>query len=489
MRNHVRAMLTVGVAVSALVGVRTAQAAPSAADGIFFVHGTGDFTPPSSNNGFQSTNDGTAVTQYWTQSSLQSMATSPAGGSWSYGTAGYPGNSQNAQTVWGIVGDQLRSYYSTGNNVQIWKVAVVTHSNGSNPIRYLLAHPTAVTPNGYTAAYIMGFIPKIVFIAGDNKGTPLADKVTQSGSFASIANDVVSFFGGGSYNSASVVQQIQANMTTYNSNGTFATGATPGGISTNYVYGSGVNAGLFSSEAWCGGYIDSVGLKATQIYGWGSSSAATDGFIGTNSSTYVGTDPNGYGGDSKLNHNQSRRSCDGVNSKVAAYVHSGVGYGQTSTGTFTAPPTDYTEPPAVQACNVSTPGNISGYPSGSFYQYGCTSAMHTDANIDTDCLAVYGYDKYTSGAYQVSIPADFASTGYSNTSYYATGGAGCSDTWLGDGECDLCLLAKYGYDSAPGQTADDDCVNAGSGTHNTCADLFYDNNAHTIGYHSTILTH
>jgi hypothetical protein len=117
--------------------------------------------------------------------------------------------------------------------------------------------------------------------------------------------------------------------------------------------------------------------------------------------------------------------------------------------------------------------------------------MHGDAVTDTDCLAVYGFDNYNSSThlYSTSIPTDYASTGYSNKSYYSNTSVGCSDTWLGDGECDLCLLAKYGYDSAPGKTADDDCVNAGSGTRNTCADLFYDNNAKTIGYHSTVIVH
>jgi hypothetical protein len=295
------------------------------------------------------------------------------------------------------------------------------------------------------------------------------------GNFSSLASNIISdILGPGSLTtSGAIPQQVQATMTTYNGNGTFATNATLP-EAANIIYGSGVNAGLFSSEAWCGGYLDSVGLKATQIIGWGSSSAATDGFIGTNSSTYVGTDPNGYGGDSKLNHNQSRRSCDGVNSHITAYVHS------TLNGAFTAPPTDYVEPPAVQACDLATPQwlpSTSGVPN-SYYVWGCTSAMHADSNTDDDCEAIYGTDNWSASAnnYTVTIPFDYAQTGYSNPVYYypyTQNSGGCSDSWLGNGVCDLCLLAKYGYDTASGSSGDDDCYNQGSGTQTTCADILY----------------
>jgi len=497
------AMAVMGATVGALLCARTASAAP-AADGVFFVHGTGDFTAPSTS--LNPTN-GTAITSYWTQSSINSMIADPAGGNWAYGVAGYPGASQNAQTAYATVATQLLGFWRA--DAPMMNVVVVTHSNGSNPIRYLLAHPTAIVTDplhgnvcagyivggtcttGYYTGALAGFVKKVVFIAGDNAGTPLADKVTQAGTLANIANNIVSDILGpnSSYNTPSVVQQVQANMASYNSNGTFATGATPNGMATNIVYGSGVNAGLFSSEAWCGGYLDSVGLKATQVYGWGSSSAATDGFIGTNSSTYVGTDPNGYGGDSKLNHNQSRRSCDGSNSKITAYVHS------TLNGAFTAPPPDYVEPPAVQACDLATPEYIKGTDNGgTYYVWGCTSAMHADTNIDDDCEAIYGTDDWSASQnnYTVTIPFDYAETGYSNPIYYypyTQSSGGCSDSWLGDGQCDLCLLAKYGYDSASGTVGDDDCYNQGSGTQTQCADILLSSSTNTNEYATITITH
>src|SRR5262249_3339292 len=98
-----------------------------------------------------------------------------------------------------------------------------------------------------------GFVKRVVMVAGDNAGTPLADKVTSSGSIASIGNSMLSFFGGSSWNNAAVHQQIQANMATYNGNGTFATNTnSPGGTSATVVYGSNVYAVVTSGDANCG---------------------------------------------------------------------------------------------------------------------------------------------------------------------------------------------------------------------------------------------
>ncbi|MEO7094956.1 MAG: hypothetical protein ABI175_16980, partial [Polyangiales bacterium] len=105
------------------------------------------------------------------------------------------------------------------------------------------------------------------------------------------------------------------------------------------------------------------------------------------------------------------------------------------------------------------------------YWYGCTTAMQSDANTDFDCYTAYGYDN------GLTAPNNFASTAYSNPAYYAnTGGTVCPDSWHGDGHCDLCLIAKYGYDAKEGSTGADDCVNKGAGTTNSCYDLAYNGN-------------
>ncbi len=451
-------------AVVALGGVvvfvsSTALAAP-AADGMFFIHGTGNQATPSKQ---VNPTDG-AVTGYWTQAAINAMIADPAGGNWTYGAAGYQGSTNNAQTSAYYVASQLHDFVGPGI---ITNVVLITHSNGSNPVRYMTAHPTATDEYGTAFSYGLNKVRRVIFIAGDNMGTPLADKVTSSGSFASISNNVVKDFGFGNYNSAAVLQQVQATMATYNGNGTFSVGTAPGGLSTEYVYGSGVYAMITSSDAWCGGYTDTTGLKAAQVYGWGSSSAATDGFIGVNSSTYVGTA--GMSGDARLNHNQSRRACHGVGATIETIAHGAM------SGAFAAIPPDYTISPAAQACNATTQGW-----SGNYYWLGCTSAMKTDTKTDIDCYVSYGgdngyVDQWTGVNPQngvgLALSDGWNYTGYSAASNYANGGVGCSDTWLGDGQCDLCLLAKYGFDSASGTTQGDDCVNAGAGTNNTCADI------------------
>jgi hypothetical protein len=462
-----RQVAAILAATVTLTAASLAAAAP-AADGIFFVHGTGDYTPPTSAASVSSPTGGTAISGYWTQDSLSKMSKAPDGTQWSYGVAGYQGATTDARTSWGIVADQLYDYYQNGNGGQIRNVVVVTHSNGSNPIRYLLAHPTATTPKGRSASAVINTIKKVIFLAGDNTGTPLADKVTSAGTIANIGNSILSFFGGSSWNNAAVHQQIQANMTTYNGNGTFALGTSPGGVPAAALYGSNVYAAVWSSDAWCGGYALTTGLKAAQVYGWGSSSAATDGFIGTNSSTYVGSVP--YTGDGRLNHNQSRRSCHGVAGNISSQIHAALG------GTFTVIPQDYSIAPAAQACNATIQGwsGTSGTPSYTYW-YGCTSTMQSNTSTDHDCFVSYGGDN------GYVAPSDWASTAYSNTTYYGTS-SGCSDSWLGDGICDLCLVAKYGYDAANGGTGPDDCVNYGAGTTNTCYDIAWDGYNNKISY-------
>lgn len=464
MRRGIKAAI-IAVSAATIFASGTALAAP-AADGVFFIHGTGDNAEPSTQ---VNPTDG-AVSSYWTTSAINSMRVDPAGGSWTYGAAGYPGSSYNAlSTAWNVA-TQIEKFYR--QNSAIMNIVLVTHSNGSNPVRYMMAHPTYLNQQGTSYGTVLSWVRRVIFVAGDNAGTPLADKVTQSGTMASIANDVISAFGLGNYNSPAVLQQVQANMATYNSNGTFATGTSPGGLSTYYVYGSGVYANIFSGDAWCGGYSTTTGLKATQIYGWGSSSAATDGFIGVNSSTYVGLA--GNSGDSRLNHNQSRRACHGVGGTIESLAHGAMG------GSFDAIPPDYAIAPTAQACNASVSGWQTASPyAGNFYWYGCSSSMRTDANTDFDCQTSYGGDN----GYNLSA-AEYPTTmsAYFNGAYFSSGG--CSDSWLGDGECDLCLLAKYGYDSQTGSTQDDDCVNLGTGTTNRCADLAYYDQTGAIGYYS-----
>jgi hypothetical protein len=240
------------------------------------------------------------------------------------------------------------------------------------------------------------------------------------------------------------------------------------GVSTRYLYGSNVYASIWSGDAWCGGYFYTVGLKATQIYGWGSSSAATDGFIGTDSSTYVGMNSmpsNQTGGDSRLNHNQSRRSCHGIDSTIASAVYNAPG------GYFSSPPADYTISPSAQACGTTDGTWWSGSPT--YRQAGCNASTGYSSwasGYFYDCYTAYGFGGPSSN------PVAIAPDNYTSTFYYTNFSSQCPDSWLGDGWCDLCLVAKYGYDSASGQAADDDCVPKGPGATNQCSDIAWHSN-------------
>jgi hypothetical protein len=454
MRALIRHAVAVVAAAGALLGAKSAMAAT----GVIFVHGTGDYTTS------------TAKTDYWTQASIDSMRAGR-----NYLVVGYQGASCAGfdSCSWGSITDQMGTWISANG---ITDVVVVTHSNGSSPVRYMLAHTGAVSPGGRTVSSVTSKFRKVIYSAPDLTGTPLADSVTSSGSMAAIANSVVSFFGGGSYNKPAVWQQRTDRMrNTYNTNGTFAgsAGATlVGGVSAQIIRGTNVYAAVWSGDAYCGGYSSTTGLKAALIYGWGYS-GCSDGFIGCDSSGWFGSIVQS---DDRLNHNQSRRSCHNAGANISNNVSNTIGY--------TAPPADYTVSPGAQACNATVSGWKSASPyAGNFYWYGCSSSQHGDTATDVDCLAAYGTDN------NVSVPDDFASTGYANASYYSSGTA-CPDSWRGDGECDLCLLAKYGYDAKEGSASGaDDCVNAGAGTVSKCGDLAYYDQTSAIGYYSYTVTH
>ncbi|GAC1355455.1 MAG: hypothetical protein NVSMB47_08930 [Polyangiales bacterium] len=457
--HNLKTLAAFGVAVGALLVAGKAGATGS---GVAFVHGTGDYSTSA------------AVSNYWTQSSIDTMR-----GGRKYVVVGYSGASQDAMTSYSSVANQISSWGSsagiTYGSASNDGLVVVTHSNGSNPVRYIYAHSSASSAT-YNVWY---WTRKAIFVAGDDKGTPLADKVTSAGTLASIGNSITSFFGSNSSNPA-VWQQRTDRMSTYNSNGTF--GSTPansgGGSVTSLngnpidtVVGTDVYAAVWSGDAYCGGYWMTAGLKAAKIYGFGYSACA-DGFIGCDSANYVGSN---VVWDGRINHNQSRRSCHGSGSAIGNDINGVIGN--------YAIPSDYTIAPAAQACNATTQG-WTGSGTTSTYWYGCTSSMQTDANTDHDCFVSYGGDNGW------VAPADVAQTAYNNSSYYANlGVSGCQDSWLGDGHCDLCLIAKYGYDSASGSTSDGDCVNQGSGTSNSCYDVAYNGYASQIQYLQYTATH
>ncbi len=411
--------------------------------GVVFIHGTSDQGSVS------------AATSYWTSGAIGTMA---AG--YPYLVVYYPGGSNAAfsQGAWGPIVDQTEAWMKSAN---ISSLVVVTHSNGNNPLRYLLQHPTSKSAAGNSASVMTNAIVSAITIAGDYKGTPLANQVTTSGSFLSIANAVVQFFGGGTYANPAVVAQRTDNMATYNANGTFAGSAgaaTMDGVPTYTIAGTGVDANFFSGAAYCGGYFTSLGLELTRCLGWGCGGCA-DGFIGCDSAMYLGTN---IQSDSTLNHNQSRQACHGAGNTTANIVQKYLVQAAAATAA------DTVESPASTACNAAW----QGYDGNGNYWQGCPSgASYTPSSGNYfSCLISNG----ASGG--VSVPSGYASTPYANTGYYwGENYSGCLDSWRGDGVCDLCLVAKYGYDGLPGAASGgNDCVNNGPGTQNVCANIYFD---------------
>jgi len=308
-----------GFILAFLAAMALAPQAANAATGVLFVHGTSDHTEAS------------ALTNYWTQGSIDAQRAGR-----DYKVVGYSGAAQNAQTSWKQVVDQACAWASSKTDI-----VIIAHSNGVNVVRYMLARQSAWTGANYVSC-VTSKTRKVILVAGSMKGTILADKVLSGGSLASIANAVWSFFGS-SYNNEGVKQQTTYNMATYNSQGVFggtAGASMIGGKIAQNIVGSSVNAAIWSSAAYCGGYATSVGLKATLIYGWGYS-GCSDGFVGCDSASYSGSN---IQWNSNLNHNQSRRNCRAA-STISANVSNTIGYDLT--------PPESTVSPTVTACDAT----------------------------------------------------------------------------------------------------------------------------------------
>lgn len=421
--------------------------AKAAGPGVVFVHGTVNETPE------------TAIPHYWSQDTITKMS-----GGLPYLVVGYPGASCSGQSecAWGPILDQIVPWVKARD---ISSFTVITHSNGSSPMRYLLGHSGAVSALGTPAVSVTRMISQVIFSAPDFTGTPLVDQVTSSGTFLSVANAVIDFLGGDNYNSPGVLQQRSDLMRVFNSNGTFAggQGATAlAGTPISVVRGTKVHANLFSGDAHCAGYIFSVGLKAAALVGWGDWDADTDGFIGADSAGYFG---NIIIDDARLHHHQSRRDCRNLGALISAKVRNA-----------SLPPPSQQPPlpdpqvlPSALACNNYPSGDAHDFATGhTVHRYGCSSAQRQSGQPEPDCLVSLGY----SSGYR--IPSTESWNPYLDPSNYSTWGETCPDSWLGNGVCDACLISKYGFDADVGATGADDCVQAPKGGINYCGVLTWD---------------
>lgn len=252
--------------------------------GVALVHGTGAQT--------------NATADYWTPAMVNSIRQGLAN----------PANHvvincDFEQYMWdqraaGCLADQLYTFIQSRG---ITDLVVITHSNGGNVMRWILSNPT--WDSRYPA--IISRVRWVNALAPSSAGTPLANAVISGNVFEGALGWLLG------YKSDAVRMQQTSWMAQYNQNNLYGTAgrpALPKGFWS--VVGSDVVSALWNSDAYCGGYAQSVGLKITK--NWLSSCA--DGFLNCSSQSAAGyvwfRDKPATG--KILNHNQSRRNCFGL---------------------------------------------------------------------------------------------------------------------------------------------------------------------------------
>lgn len=274
-----------------MLSLAVATATAHAATGVALVHGTGNQTD--------------AYNNYWQASMVEGVRNGLV-------------DRQNLlmvncdfnQYMWdnraaGCLAGQLTSFIQNRN---IDRLIVITHSNGGNVMRWILSNPT------YDARYpgIIKRLVKVDAIAPSSAGTPLADAVIAGNVFETSLGWLLG------YKSDAVRQQQVGWMATYNQQYLLGTAGRPAlPVPFRDVVGSDVVSAIWSGQAYCGGYSQSVGLEITQ--NWLSS--CSDGFIECSSASAAGTvwfrDTQRTSGGAVLNHNQSRLACFGLESILA----------------------------------------------------------------------------------------------------------------------------------------------------------------------------
>ncbi|MBN8482702.1 MAG: hypothetical protein J0L88_14050 [Xanthomonadales bacterium] len=267
-----------------LLGTTTTLAATSGT-GVAFVHGTGSQT--------------NAYDDYWQPAIINTVRQGLVN------QANYTViNCDFTQYMWdsraaGCLATQLTNFINSRN---ITDLVVITHSNGGNVMRWILSNPTwdSRYPN------IIAKVRWVNALAPSSAGTPLADAVTAGNVFESALGWLLGY-----KNDAVRMQQVSW-MAQYNQNNLYGTSGRPA-LAKGFwsVVGTDVASGIFSSNAYCGGYAQSVGLEITQNW----LSGCSDGFLNCTSQQAAGSlwfrDTTRTGG-KVLNHNQSRRDCFGL---------------------------------------------------------------------------------------------------------------------------------------------------------------------------------
>jgi hypothetical protein len=495
MHNAKRLVVAASITMMALAGTASANT------GVAYVHGTSNNDGTFSCSGTPGTSSykcvvSNAVSGYWGQDEIDATR-----GGRAYVVAGcrlgsrmpwYNASpiSDDDSSVAGesgtadCVGSQLATFV---RNSGVTDLVIITHSGGSNVVRYGLEKYSS--SSDWTV--IKNVTRKVIAVAAPSRGTYLANWVFTSGSLANFINSVLTFFGGSGYFNDDGTKFIQTGQMYASNNDSskfnrcdtstcnnMATAVQ--GITFREEGGVYPDAGIFDSKSWCGGYPTSVGLNLLhRLYlntnDWSTyRNSCSDGFISCGSSQAMGGN---FKNSHYNNHNQTRRKCGGADSAIASEVNGAIGYDDTPDTTESAD----VSPSVWDACGFSTTGIVtqSVYNRQSYYTDGCPSSYLGDGWCDWDCIAAYGRDAVPSwdatgtkilswgaddcdfnsgGALAAKNPfmTDFNGdlngngttdiTEASNTYAQSADTSYCPDSWLNDGYCDECWLAKAGAD-------------------------------------------
>ncbi len=256
--------------------------------GVAFVHGTGSHTD--------------ALNKYWKSHFINSVM---SGNNNPHVII----NCQLDQYMWrpgagGCVAEQISQFIKTNH---IRSLYVITHSNGANVIRWILSNPT--WDKRYPA--IINTIKNVTAIAPSSGGTPLADAVINGNVFEKILGWILGYA-----NDAVRQQQVSA-MQYYNHYWLLGGRGRPAlPQSFKSIIGTDVDSAFWDRDSYCGGYASQVALEVTQEW----LSKCSDGFLDCSSQSAAGHvwfyDQERTAGKEPLSHQQSRRSCFGLDGQL-----------------------------------------------------------------------------------------------------------------------------------------------------------------------------
>ena len=332
--------------------------------GVVFLHGTGD---NGDTDGLKCTGNGddyrcmvASAQEYWTQPNVDSQRTRGDGTRRPFAVLGCPlgtrapwTNPSPVKTTGGAgpevgsaecVATQTTRFLDgpdgkAGTEDDITDVVIVTHSGGSNVVRYLLAQNTSRP----AFARVHGATRRVVAIAPPSHGTYLANYMFRTGSLGNVLGKLSGLFGSGigyDDDGTSFIQTDQMDASNKDPARFGSLAKDVAGIP--FFSGGGTNADvtILDSSSTCAGSVEAralallhdlyLGIDDPTTY---RDSKCSDGFIscrsamgmvnGDTSRMVFGRleDGRSVGKVLRRNHNQSRRDCDGTDLDIRGAIN------------------------------------------------------------------------------------------------------------------------------------------------------------------------